>query len=353
MKRRGAGAPAPLAALLLACVACGSGTPGPAAGRCEQRPTWKWFAMRPPAPSRSSTIVQVPGNSTVLVVNTELDTVSVLDTHEGLRGEVLLEGERPHYDEEARRWTPRVAPRSVALEASGRWAYVSGSRSGRVYEIDGDSGAVSASVEAGVEPWGITASSVDGNVYVADFGGAAVVVLAPEPLRVLGRIPVEPGPRELALSDDGATLWVGHFHLGAVSMIDTTSRTVQRVTRLSARGAFATQGVAVADDAPGARFPNASAASPSTRAPRSSGVTYSLADLTRRQPDSDFRNTLHPGLTRLRLDDGSEDASGDSFHMPARASAAIRARWARGRWRWRWCQTRRWCWWSRAPATTW
>jgi YVTN family beta-propeller protein len=310
-----------LSALLAAVVlsACAQ-RPAPGKAACPDAVPWAPSYRTTAAPTRSSTIALSADGATLFVVNAETDTVSVVDAKQRrLLGEVLLEGARPAYDEVNRRYRPKAQPRSVALSPDGARLYVTGRASGKVYAVDAASGRVSAAASGGLEPWGVLVSPDGGTLYVTDFAGGMLRVLNAADLSARAGLSIGAAPREMALSGDGATLYVGLFY-GGVALVDVGARApaLRQTTRLRPRGPFNQAGRLVADDAAGRRLPRRVAGLGLHPTAGKLWVTHLLTDVTRRQPQLDFRNTVHPGMAMLDGTTGDEQSSAYPFHMRAR-----------------------------------
>lgn len=140
----------------------------------------------------------------------------------------------------------RLAPQledgvsAMAISARGDVLYVVNGTtgSGRVSIIETASLRVVAEPETGSDPMAIAVDAQD-RLYVADFRSASVTMLDGPSRRVTARIDVPEYPASLALTPDGARLYVAD-NGGGVTMIDTASRQATTVdippgsTRLAA-----------------------------------------------------------------------------------------------------------------------
>jgi len=114
-------------------------------------------------------------------------------------------------------------PRTLTMAPDGRYIYVTNEASGTITIVDAISLVKVSDIAVGLEPYGIV---TDGRyVYVSCAATAAIAVVEPfASVPVVARIPVGPKPKGLALSADGARLYVTHFLTGDVTVIDTNSR---------------------------------------------------------------------------------------------------------------------------------
>jgi YVTN family beta-propeller protein len=259
---------------------------------------------------RSSSIAVSADGGLLYVVNADSDSVSILSTaSRSLMHEVLLAGALPSLDADAGTFTPAVMPRALALAPSGNVLYVSGERSGRLYEIALDTAQVARSVEVGSEPFGLAVSAKGDAVFVACSQDATVVRVDTGTFAVSGSASVAFKPWALAWSPDGTQLLVTHFLSGTVSAVDPSALTVK---------AWSIADVAARGDR---RLAHGQPRSLYDLAPRPGAqeiwVTHALLGTDTGQPMLDFESTAFPTLTVLRPDGTTKDTlSIDALDVP-------------------------------------
>jgi DNA-binding beta-propeller fold protein YncE len=128
----------------------------------------------------------------------------------------------------------------LALNATGTLLYVSSFTTGTIFEIDLASKSVTRLFVVGGEPQGIAVSLDGTELYVADESGTGNVAFYDlvgntlEGTLALGAIASRGGPFALALSPDGAALYVGVNTTedpGLIQVIDTRSHTIERTLK--------------------------------------------------------------------------------------------------------------------------
>jgi YVTN family beta-propeller protein len=190
-------------AALLALLACGEAPPQ--------------HGARPAVPRQSSTLVLDAEGATLVVVNPDSDSISVIDTAgRRLRREIAL-GPRPAPDAQGR-YEPALGPRGVDLSADGKLAYVACQWSGEVLTVDVEAAAVRARFFAGAEPVSVLLNQRGDALYVAVYQSAEVLRVPlsaeglPEPAAALRRRAAD-RPFGLALDGAGAVLYASRFLL--------------------------------------------------------------------------------------------------------------------------------------------
>ena len=131
-------------------------------------------------------------------------------------------------------------PRTLAVSADGTRLYATSAQAGTLSVLNASTVGLVRTIRLGVEPYGVVADPNGGPlVYVSgsfvarsasppEVRGALWVVDA-EQGRVVARIAVEAKPAGLAITADGARLYVTHLLTGRVSVINTTTRAVTKV----------------------------------------------------------------------------------------------------------------------------
>ncbi|MDA0334781.1 MAG: beta-propeller fold lactonase family protein [bacterium] len=129
-------------------------------------------------------------------------------------------------------------PLDMALSPDGATLYVSNSGASVLTAIDVETRKVLGFVSVGAlaeGPYGIATSG--DRVYVTDLNADEVLVVAGG--TVVSRIPVNGGPRSLATSADGTSLYVTSFNSGDLTIIDTARDVVEAVISMPVSGSFA------------------------------------------------------------------------------------------------------------------
>lgn len=127
-------------------------------------------------------------------------------------------------------------PCAVAFDTEGERAYLTdGGTEGTLSELDVKRGRVHRSVAVGRHPRGLAVTPDGELALVAVNGGASVVLVALDRLRVVDRIKTLPYPRDIAISPNGKRAFVTHNGFGAhqVTVLDLQKR---REVRRSAVG---------------------------------------------------------------------------------------------------------------------
>lgn len=191
-----------------------------------------WAITACAAETSSGSIVLSPAG-TLFVVNPDSGSVSAVDTVTRSRIAEIPVGDDP---------------RMLALTPDGRYLLVTCEGSSTLSMLDTGRLAVAARIAVDSRPYGVVVSPDGRFAYVASSAASVVDVVEISPrlafprhrvpaqsrLRLVSRIPVEALPKGLALSTDGARLYVTHFLTAAVSVIDTATL---RVLRLISTGA--------------------------------------------------------------------------------------------------------------------
>jgi YVTN family beta-propeller protein len=167
-----------------------------------------------PEKRSSSAITITSDGSTILAVNPDSNTISLIDAVS-----LALQAEIP----------VGVDPRTVSTDLRGELAAISNRSSGTVSLVDLIEQQEIAEIEVGALPWGVLISQDGNRVYVACEEMDWIAILDTKREEVISRIPVEDRPNGLALSRDGKTLYVTHSLTARVSIIDLTEENVSAV----------------------------------------------------------------------------------------------------------------------------
>jgi len=109
-------------------------------------------------------------------------------------------------------------PHGLAITPDGRKVYVSSDGASTVSVIDTASDRVVSSIEVGPTPHGLAISPDGRQVLVSGFGSNQAVLIDTASDRVVGQIPV-PQPHNSAISPDGRTAYVGAQQQGATAIV--------------------------------------------------------------------------------------------------------------------------------------
>jgi len=152
------------------------------------------------SPDQSRLYVAESGDNTLTVINTSTNTVAA----------TISVGNSPY---------------AVAVSPDGKNVYVSNNQDNTVSIIDATTDKVTGTVKVGESPWGIKTNPLTGDVYVLNQYDGTVSVISGSNVKAV--IPVGDTPAiGLAVSPDGARLYVANVNSNNVSVIDTASDTV-------------------------------------------------------------------------------------------------------------------------------
>ncbi len=270
-------------ALLCAVVGCGSKA-------SPESPRSGYF--RP----HSSSLALTSDGEILYVVNPEADSVSEIDVKRGARlREISLASTAPAVEPDSGNFAAAVFPRALVLSADAKTLYVTGERSGQVYAVSLERGAVTASAILCSEPVGILRSEDDAALFVACSQDNSVLRLDATSLSVTASVSVPSEPWALAWSTGASALLVTHLlgpgltpidpnamSVGATFLVpDTAPRGDQRLAHGQARGLY---------DA--VVRPNSDEL----------WVAHTLLGTDTAQPDLNFESTAFPALSVLGAD---------------------------------------------------
>ncbi len=153
--------------------------------------------------SSSSIAVTVDG-ATLIVVNPDSDSVTLVDTASRAVIAEMAVG---------------VDPRSVAVADVGNRAYVANRGSNTVSVIDLEAPRVLAEIGVGGQPYGVVTSPDGSRLFVAEQGDRGLRILDTATLTTVATVTVGDRPSGLAVTDDGNTLLVTHLLTGAITVV--------------------------------------------------------------------------------------------------------------------------------------
>ncbi len=121
-----------------------------------------------------------------------------------------------------------AGPQGIAVTPDGRRLLVTNPRSGEVWAISTRTGAVTARIRAGTQPWAVAAAPGPGGeaAYVTDINADTVAVINTSSRRTVRTIAVGRLPASAAVTPDGSQVWVGNDMSGTLSVISVRTGTV-------------------------------------------------------------------------------------------------------------------------------
>ena len=170
-----------------------------ATGGTDTRPLSAW-----PIKRSSSAIAITPDGATLLVVNPDSNSISLVDTVSQATVAEIPVG---------------VDPRTVTVDDAGSRAYVANRGSDSVSVVDLTTRQVITEVVVGVRPYGIVASPDGDRLYVAEQGIDRLTILDTTTFETVDTLSVADRPSGLAISDDGRTLYVTHLLTNTITII--------------------------------------------------------------------------------------------------------------------------------------
>jgi YVTN family beta-propeller protein len=144
------------------------------------------------------------------VVNSDDNTVSVIDTAKNEVIATITVGENPH---------------GIAVTPDGKKLYVTNSDDNTVSEIDATTNTVIDTVGVGKYPFGVVVTPDGKKIYVASNVGGTVSVINIATDTVESTLNVGSG-LGVAIASDGAKVYIANEQSGTISIIDTATDTV-------------------------------------------------------------------------------------------------------------------------------
>ncbi len=168
--------------------------------------------------TKSGSLALSPDGKLLVVANPESHSLTLLDTaSRAVAAEVPV----------------GLSPQAVAMDPLGHRAFVTGRLDDSLAVVSLREWRVVRRRSVGDEPTGVVATR-DGRVVVAETGAGTIAAFDSETLTLLTRIAVEPAPRGLTQSPDGARFYVTHFTTGRVSVLDARTLAVLAVIATTA-----------------------------------------------------------------------------------------------------------------------
>ena len=158
-----------------------------------------------PVIKRASSAIAITSDGvTLLVVNPDSNTLSLVDLDQGNAVTEIPVG---------------ADPRTVTVDDNGRWAYVANRGSTSVSVVDLVAKEHVAEIATGFRPYGVVVSPDGGRLFVAEQGANRVRIVDTRTLSTTALLPTRDRPSGLAITDDGRTLYVTHLLDNAITAI--------------------------------------------------------------------------------------------------------------------------------------
>src|SRR5262249_46373512 len=146
-------------------------------------------------PQVSSTIALSSDDRALWVVNPDADSLSLIDPiTRRLVAEIALSPAPPAVDPSTGRYEPSIKPRALAIPPGDRKLYVAGQTANKVFVVDAQARAVTATIAVGAEPTGVVAAPDGSALYVVNHESASVSKIDPASDRVVATLPVGEHP---------------------------------------------------------------------------------------------------------------------------------------------------------------
>lgn len=163
------------------------------------------------APKRSSAIALTSDGATLITVNSDSNSITMIDT-----ASLMVIAEIP----------VGVDPRTVTIDDAGGLAYVTNRGSDQVTVIDLATHVPLTQIPVGDRPYGVVISPDGMRLYVAEQGSDALNVIDTSTLKSVLRFPTDDLPSGLAISGDGRMLYITHLLTGIIHAINLDMRTL-------------------------------------------------------------------------------------------------------------------------------
>jgi YVTN family beta-propeller protein len=165
-----------------------------------------------PSPKRSSSAIAItPDGATLLVVNPDSNSLSLVDL-----GTLSTVAEVP----------VGVDPRTVAVDEARSRAYVANRGSDSISVLDLSTRQVISEVAVGDRPYGLVVSPDGQRLYVAEQGMDRLTILDADTFETIAAIALADRPSGLAISADGGAVYVTHLLNGTVTVVSPRRFTI-------------------------------------------------------------------------------------------------------------------------------
>ncbi len=167
-----------------------------------------------PEKRSSSSVGITPDGATLLVVNPDSNSLSLVDTASlTLIAEIEV----------------GLDPRTVSVDLSGKQAVTANRSGGSASVIDLQSKQVIGEIAVGAMPWGVVVSANGDTAYIACEEDDWIAVIDLDRMEVVDRITVEDRPNGLVLSRNGEQLYVTHLLNARITVLNLSTLQVQNV----------------------------------------------------------------------------------------------------------------------------
>lgn len=188
--------------------------------------------------SRDVSVVNVATNTATAAVPVASDAWNVIVSPDGTRlyattdqGDLVVVNTSNNSVVKTLTLLAGDALRGLAVDKSGRWLYVGGCLTGLVYVVDARTNAFTQAIFVGGIPQHLAVSGDGAHLYVADeIIGVDIVTVG---TGAVHKIPLAGGGYGLALSPDGAQLYVSIPSRGMVAVVDPAAGSVLQTLTVS------------------------------------------------------------------------------------------------------------------------
>lgn len=123
-------------------------------------------------------------------------------------------------------WPERISIAGIAIDEQLHRLYAVTKENNSIYAIDTESKTILAQIPLGGEGYTCQLSPDRKTLYASCWGCDKVVLLDTDSLKITGAVPVGDNPNDLALTRDGAFVFVANANDNSVSVIETRQRRV-------------------------------------------------------------------------------------------------------------------------------
>jgi len=252
--------------------------------------------------ARSSPIAITPSGRTLLTVNPDSNSLTLVDT-ESLQVKAEL--------------SVGLDPRAVAVAPHGSWAVVASQGSDSISVIDLEASTVRRTIEVGDRPVGVAVSPGGDLLAVAELGADRVRLLDTATWNTCGLYTVGDRPHGLAFTPDGGQLLITHLLRGEVTVLTVEPRRVYLPLVLKQCSPRAAAGITSQESASVARTTVATiptwsnvAPAPAIAVNRSGTRAYLPQTMAHGLGlNTQFDNTVFPKISVLNLEAGLHQTS--------------------------------------------
>jgi YVTN family beta-propeller protein len=124
------------------------------------------------------------------------------------------------------KWPNRISPAGLCVDDAQHRLYVTAKDNSTLYVCDTKERIIKNQLKLPAEPYTCVLSANKKELYVSLWGGAKVLVVNTETLKILAEIPTNKNPNDLLLTKDGKYLYTANGNDNTVTMIDVAKRQV-------------------------------------------------------------------------------------------------------------------------------